>query len=58
LGLAEIAASTGFADQSHLSWWVRRVHGQPDVSANRDARQLSNVLSLHSRDAVLPEEQK
>jgi AraC-like DNA-binding protein len=24
---AEIAASTGFADQSHLSRWVRRVHG-------------------------------
>ena len=27
VGLAEIAASTGFADQSHLSRWVRRVHG-------------------------------
>ena len=27
MGLAEIAASTGFADQSHLSRWVRRVHG-------------------------------
>ena len=26
-GLAEAAASTGFADQSHLSRWVRRVHG-------------------------------
>ena len=26
-GLAEIAACTGFADQSHLSRWVRRVHG-------------------------------
>jgi AraC family transcriptional regulator len=26
-GLAEIAADTGFADQSHLSRWVRRVHG-------------------------------
>jgi AraC family transcriptional regulator len=25
--LAEIAADTGFADQSHLSRWVRRVHG-------------------------------
>ena len=25
--LAEIAARTGFADQSHLSRWVRRVHG-------------------------------
>jgi AraC family transcriptional regulator len=26
-GLAEIAAATGFADQSHLSRWVRRVYG-------------------------------
>jgi AraC family transcriptional regulator len=26
-GLAEIAMRTGFADQSHLSRWVRRVHG-------------------------------
>ena len=26
-GLAEAAARTGFADQSHLSRWVRRVHG-------------------------------
>jgi AraC family transcriptional regulator len=26
-GLAEVAARTGFADQSHLSRWVRRVHG-------------------------------
>jgi AraC family transcriptional regulator len=25
--LAEIAVTTGFADQSHLSRWVRRVHG-------------------------------
>jgi AraC family transcriptional regulator len=25
--LAEVAAATGFADQSHLSRWVRRVHG-------------------------------
>jgi AraC family transcriptional regulator len=28
-GPAEIAARTGFADQSHLSRWVRRVHGVP-----------------------------
>ena len=27
LGLAEIAAKTGFSDQSHLTRWVRRVHG-------------------------------
>jgi AraC family transcriptional regulator len=26
-GLADIAACTGFADQSHLSRWVRRVYG-------------------------------
>jgi len=26
-GLAEVAVCTGFADQSHLSRWVRRVHG-------------------------------
>ena len=30
--LAEIAARTGFADQSHLTRWVRRVHG---VSPNQ-----------------------
>lgn len=27
LSLADIAACTGFADQSHLLRWVRRVHG-------------------------------
>ena len=27
--LAEVAAHTGFADQSHLARWVRRVHGVP-----------------------------
>ncbi len=27
LRFAEIAAATGFADQSHLSRWVKRVHG-------------------------------
>jgi AraC family transcriptional regulator len=26
-GLAEIASSTGFADQSHLSRWIKRAHG-------------------------------
>jgi AraC family transcriptional regulator len=26
-GLADIAAETGFSDQSHLSRWIRRVHG-------------------------------
>lgn len=33
-GLAEIAARTGFADQSHLSRWVRRVHGVPPSRLN------------------------
>jgi AraC family transcriptional regulator len=28
-GLAEIAVQTGFADQSHLSRWAKRVHGVP-----------------------------
>ena len=27
LGLAEIAVRTGFADQSHLSRWIKRAHG-------------------------------
>ena len=27
VSLAAVAADTGFADQSHLSRWVRRVHG-------------------------------
>jgi AraC family transcriptional regulator len=31
-GLAEIATVTGFADQSHLSRWARRVHGVPLTS--------------------------
>jgi AraC family transcriptional regulator len=47
LGLAEIAASTGFADQSHLSRWVRRVHG---VSLKQIVRPLigdQNSKNLH-----------
>ena len=27
MSLAGIAADTGFSDQSHLSRWIRRVHG-------------------------------
>ena len=34
-GLAEVAARTGFADQSHLSRWVRRVHGVSLTQAGR-----------------------
>jgi AraC family transcriptional regulator len=29
MSLAEVAADTGFSDQSHLSRWIRRVHGIP-----------------------------
>ena len=45
-GLAEIAATTGFADQSHLSRWVRRVHGVTltELSA---ARADENSRNLH-----------
>jgi AraC family transcriptional regulator len=34
-GLAEIAARTGFADQSHLSRWIRRVHGVSPTQLRR-----------------------
>jgi AraC family transcriptional regulator len=27
ISLADVAADTGFSDQSHLSRWIRRVHG-------------------------------
>jgi AraC family transcriptional regulator len=29
MSLAQVAADTGFSDQSHLSRWIRRVHGIP-----------------------------
>ena len=29
MSLAQVAADTGFSDQSHLSRWIRRVHGVP-----------------------------
>jgi AraC family transcriptional regulator len=38
LGLAEIAAETGFSDQSHLTRWVRRVHGVPLTQLSDRAR--------------------
>jgi AraC-like DNA-binding protein len=46
-GFAEIAARTGFADQSHLTRWIRRVHG---VSLEEIARPLmrdQNSKNLH-----------
>jgi AraC family transcriptional regulator len=44
--LAEIAASTGFADQSHLSRWVRRVHG---VSLTQLAGVPATSLKFHTK---------
>ncbi len=48
--LAEIAARTGFADQSHLSRWVRRVHG---ISLTQLAPQPPKQQES-SRSAALP----
>ena len=46
LSLAQIAARTGFADQSHLTRWVRRVHGvsPTQILPNRepDSRNLQD----------------
>jgi len=45
--LAEVAAATGFADQSHLSRWVRRVHGvSPTELMARSARQQKSSQSV------------
>ena len=53
-GFAEIAARTGFADQSHLSRWIRRVHG---VSLKEIARPLmrdQNSKNLHDLSLAPP----
>jgi AraC-like DNA-binding protein len=42
--LAEIAAATGFADQSHLSRWIRRVHGASPTQLAADYKQNSRNL--------------
>jgi AraC family transcriptional regulator len=34
MSLAQVAADTGFSDQSHLSRWIRRVHGIPPSELN------------------------
>ena len=51
-GLAEIAASTGFADQSHLSRWVRRVHGASLTQLSRGHDQ--NSTNLHDQSPASP----
>jgi AraC family transcriptional regulator len=48
-GLAQIAAKTGFADQSHLTRWVRRVHG---VSPTQLMARRSAGSQESSRSAV------
>jgi AraC family transcriptional regulator len=50
-GLAEIAASTGFADQSHLSRWVRRVHG---VSPTELMASRPDSKNLHDHSPSSP----
>jgi AraC family transcriptional regulator len=42
-GLSEIAAATGFADQSHLSRWVRRVRGVPPTGLWPDRQNSRNL---------------
>jgi AraC family transcriptional regulator len=50
-GLAEVAARTGFADQSHLSRWVRRVYG---VSLTQLVRHRQNSTNLHDQLLTVP----
>jgi AraC family transcriptional regulator len=44
LSLAEIAAKTGFADQSHLTRWVRRVHGVSPTQISSQSRESTAGL--------------
>ena len=46
-GLAEIAASTGFADQSHLSRWVRRVHGVSPTARGLSGSRTGGIFTTH-----------
>jgi AraC family transcriptional regulator len=48
--LAEIAARTGFADQSHLTRWVRRVHGVSPTQILPDRE--PNSRNLQDRPAT------
>jgi AraC family transcriptional regulator len=52
-GLAEIAARTGFADQSHLSRWVRRIHGASPTQL-RPPTNGKNSRNLHDRSLPSP----
>jgi AraC family transcriptional regulator len=57
--LAEIAAGTGFADQSHLSRWVRRVHGVslsrlPPFDQGSKQQESSRSAALSSLDGGRP----
>ena len=51
-GLAQIAACTGFADQSHLSRWVRRVHGVSLTQLAADRKR--NSRNLHDQPISPP----
>jgi AraC family transcriptional regulator len=46
--LAEIAATTGFADQSHLSRWVRRVHGVSLAELGTYRKGTAGIFTTHS----------
>jgi len=48
-GLAQVALSTGFADQSHLTRWVRRVHGVSLTQLRTDYGIREDQQSVSSR---------
>ncbi len=51
-GLAEIAAATGFADQSHLWRWVRRVYGVPLTQLSAQLPYAEQQESSRPADAL------
>ena len=53
ISLAEIAATTGFADQSHLTRWVRRVHGVSPTQIVSQSRAEQQESSRSPRITVL-----
>ena len=53
LPLAEIAAATGFADQSHLSRWVKRVHGG-SLTQLTSRRATARSRNLQDRASLRP----